>query len=69
MGPHILKVTGLNGETEHYLNLNLIDRIDIKKLPNCAAHRLYAHASHSDLDIAISYTEAQKVKEYLEAWT
>lgn len=66
--PCILKVTGLSGEKEHYINLNLCDRTTLTKLSNCTAYRLYVHSYCGDLDIAISEAEAIKVRKALEVW-
>ena len=64
--PQIIKVTGLSGEKTHYINLNLVDRIDLYKVPNTVAYRLYVPSHHSDLDIVISYKEAKNLQEILE---
>ena len=64
--PYMIKVTGLSGEKTHYINLNLVDRIDLFKLPNTVAYRLYVHSHHSDLDIVISYKEAENLQKALE---
>lgn len=64
--PYIIKVTGLSGEKTHYINLNMIDRIDLSKLANTAAYRLYVHSHNSDLDIVISHKEAEHLRETLE---
>lgn len=68
MTPTIIKVTGFSAEVEHYINLSFFDRIDLKKLPNTTAYRFYLHSPNSELDIVISHTEAQRVREALEEW-
>ena len=64
--PYIIKVTGLSGEKTHYINLNLVDRIDLSKVPNTVAYRLYVPSRNGDLDIIISYKEAENLRETLE---
>ena len=64
--PHILKVTGLSGEVEHYINLNRCNRIDLKKLANCTAYNFYAHYDHGDINIVISHADATHVRRVLE---
>lgn len=64
--PYMIKVTGLSGEKTHYINLNLADRIDLSKVPNTVAYRLYVPSHHSDLDIVISYKEAENLRKTLE---
>lgn len=68
MTPYIIKTTGLSGEVTHYINLSRVDRIDLSKLSNCTAYKLYVHSSDSDLNIVISSTEAGKIMKYLDSF-
>ena len=67
MEKNILKVTGLSGEKSHYINMALTSRIDLMKLANCTAYRLYVHdVRGNDLDIVINSSEAERVRLFLE---
>lgn len=66
---HMLKVTGLSGETDHYINLDRCDRVDLQKLTNCTAYKFYAHYTHGDISIVISQAEASRVRQALEDLT
>ena len=69
MMPQMLKVTGLSGEIDHYINLDRCDRIDLKKLPNCTAYNFYAHYTYGDINIAITHAQAMHVQQVLEDLT
>lgn len=69
MTPCMLKVTGLSGEVEHFINLNRCNRIDLKKISNCSAYNFYAHYDDGDISIVISHLEASNARQALEAWT
>ena len=67
MEKNILKVTGLSCEKSHYINMALTSRIDLIKLANCVAYRLYIHdVNGNDLDIVINSLEAERVRSFLE---